>query len=145
MSAESVAYATLKAASAVTALVGSGDAARIYPDVVPQEFALPAVSFQRVATEAVNTIHSTLLATRVTLDVWCMDEQRYAAETLADAAQAALVAAHFVLTNRRAELDYEAGIWIAALGTRLNFRQAHHSLLSRVGEGYTSPCSQSGQ
>lgn len=113
MSAESVAYTTLKAASAVTALVGSGNDARIYPDVVPQEFALPAVSFQRVATEAVNTIHSTLLATRVTLDVWCMDEQRYAAETLADAAQAALVAAHFVLTNRRAELDYEAGIWIA--------------------------------
>lgn len=115
MSAESVAYSTLTGASSVTALVGSGANARIYPDVVPQEFCLPAISFQRVSTEPVNTIHASKLAERVTLDVWCMDDQRYDAETLANNAQAALIAAKFILTNRRAELDIESNIWIAVL------------------------------
>ena len=115
MSAESVAYSTLKAASAVTALVGTGSNARIYPDVVPQEFATPAIAFMRTATEPTNTIHATLVANRVSMDVWCMDEKRYAAETLGDAAQAALVAANFTLTNRRAEVDVESNVWSAVL------------------------------
>jgi hypothetical protein len=52
MSAETVAYAALSAAPAVTTLVGT----RIYPDFVPQEKTLPAVAINRAATEYITTI-----------------------------------------------------------------------------------------
>jgi hypothetical protein len=54
MSAETVAYAALSAAAAVTTLVST----RIYPDFVPQEKTLPAVAINRAATEYITTIHS---------------------------------------------------------------------------------------
>lgn len=43
-------YAILKAAGAVTALVGGSSSPRIYPNVVPQDAGLPAVAYQRISS-----------------------------------------------------------------------------------------------
>ena len=51
---EEAVYSRLTATGAVTALVGSGSAARIYPNKIPQEATLPAVAYQRVSTRRVK-------------------------------------------------------------------------------------------
>lgn len=111
MSAETVLYSTLSGASGVTALVST----RIYPDVAPQDGSLPAVTFERVATEYHNTIHGTVIATVAAMDVWCMGATRASAEAVCDAAATAVRAAGFLTTGRRAEFDPESDLWAAVL------------------------------
>jgi len=111
MSAETTLYATLSAASAVTALVST----RIYPDVVPQEAAVPCIAFARIATEYVATIHGAVVAQRVTLDISCMASTRASAETIANAVTNAATPAAFLLSGRRADFDPESGLWAAVL------------------------------
>lgn len=112
MSAETVAYAALSAAPAVTGLVSS----RIYPDFVPQEKTLPAVAINRAATEYITTIHaSTPLGAIATLEVWCMASTRSAAEALATAVVATLAAAQFSITNRAPEFDAETEVFAAVI------------------------------
>lgn len=62
-------YAILKAAGAVTALVGAGDGARIYPNVVPQDAGLPAIAYQRISSyrRAVHGSPASLARPRVQL------------------------------------------------------------------------------
>lgn len=112
MSAETVAYAALNAASAVTGLVST----RIYPDFVPQEKDLPAVAINRAATEFINTIHgSAPLGSIATLEVWCMASTRSAAEAVADAVVATLAAAGFSITNRAPEFDADSQVFAAVV------------------------------
>ena len=54
MAAEQDVYDALRNAAAVTAVCST----RIYPDVIPQEKALPAVAYVRAGTEFVTTIHT---------------------------------------------------------------------------------------
>lgn len=117
MSAETSLYTALTADAAVTAIVGSGSAARVYPDVVPQEIDLPAVAYARAETEYVTTVHSSVPAgEKVTLAVWCMAEKRSDADALADAAIAAAAAASFTPISRRADFDADNEIWVTELG-----------------------------
>lgn len=111
MSAETTLNAALKAAPAVTALVGQ----RIYPDNVPQEQAPPYVAFTRSGTEYVGTIHGTVVGSKASLEVWCMSSSRKEAEAIADAIETAAAAAKFIPTGRRAEFDSEAEMWGAVL------------------------------
>lgn len=112
MSAETVLYATLSAASAVTALVG----ARIYPDIVPNDEARPAVAYARIETDPVITMHSSApVAETVVLEVVCMDESRAGAEALGDAVRDALGAGKFRILGRAAQYDEENGLWAAVL------------------------------
>ncbi len=111
MSAETVLYSTLSGAAGVTAIVST----RIYPDVVPQEAALPAIAFARAETEYVNTIHGTTVAKRAVLEVWCMAAGRAAAEALGDAVESAARTGGFMPSGRRPEFDDEADTWAAVL------------------------------
>lgn len=108
MSAETEAYAALKNDSAVAAIVGS----RIYPDFVPQDKTLPAISLTVTDTDPVTTIHSnTPVGYHVTMEAWCLSSSRASAEDLATKAVAALAGAGFVITNRVPEYDPEAEVW----------------------------------
>lgn len=112
MSAETLLYSTLSAAAPVTAIVGT----RIYPDVVPQDAALPCVAFYRIDTVYHNTIHSAVpVAETAILEITCMATTRVGADALADAALAAVGAAGFVAAGRRGEIDTENGLWATTL------------------------------
>lgn len=115
MSAETTFNATLKAAVAVTAIVGAGDDARIYPDIVGQEVDLPCVAYTRTATEVTSTLSRPATDLRATLEVFCMAGSRLAAEALADEVVTAAGAAWFVLTSRRADYDDEQRLFAAVL------------------------------
>lgn len=101
MSAESQVNTTLNAYAGLTAVV----AARIYPDFLAQEIALPAVVYQRGGTEYVTTIHNgTPLDARVTMELWCLATSRDRAETLANLVELA-IANTFLPIDRRPEFD----------------------------------------
>lgn len=102
MSSESIAYDTLLASGPVTAIVGAGVNARVFPSEVPQDYALPAIVIVRTETEHITTIHSSVpLAERATLEVECMAEDRESAHSLMILVQAALGAAGFLPLDRR--------------------------------------------
>ncbi|MGR8921869.1 MAG: tail completion protein gp17 [Gammaproteobacteria bacterium] len=105
MSAESDIYDDLSGAAAVTALVST----RIYPDVRPQDDALPAIVYLRESTEPINTISGSVIGAEVTLAVICIAETRTAAEAVADAAQTALATTGGRPIVDRAS-DYEDGL-----------------------------------
>jgi Protein of unknown function (DUF3168) len=115
MSAETVLYPTLKSWPAVTSIVGAGDSARIYPDVVPQTVAAPCIAFARVETEYVATLSNPRAAVKALMEVACMSTSRIEADALADAVQDAVAAAPFIPTGRRAELDSESLVWSTVL------------------------------
>jgi hypothetical protein len=112
MSAETVLKATLDGAAGVTALVST----RIYPDARPQDDALPAIVYTRDGTEFVPTIHGTIALTRAQLSVLAFGATRAAAEAVADAAQAAVLAANFLALNRGADYDVDTRTHIVTLG-----------------------------
>jgi hypothetical protein len=105
MRAEQAAYATLSAFSEVTALVGS----RIYPDFVPMDRELPAVSMLREDTLMIATIHSgAVVAAQATIEFWCVGVNRLEAENVADATLLALTTGspgEFYPVSRRQETD----------------------------------------
>jgi hypothetical protein len=114
MSAESDFVALLKATPAVTALIGSGAAARLAADRIEQAAALPFVVFTRVGTEEFAGLDGTVFDTKVTLEVQCWGETRKGADALADAVAAALRAANQAVVGRTGgydgELDLEAAV-----------------------------------
>jgi hypothetical protein len=114
MSAETILYTALNVAG-VTALVSD----RIYPGLLPQGKALPAIVYLRTDGEYVTTIHSsTPLGSRVEMEVWCIAGTNTAAEAIGNAVEAALATALLVPFARRAEIDPET--------------EAHSSIISCV-------------
>lgn len=111
MSAETTLYAILAGASGVTDLVGT----RIYPDLVPQEKAVPYIGYERVGTEPIATIHGSVVAENVRLLVACWSATRLQAEQIADAVEAAMQAAGYIYAARGAELDETTGRLAATL------------------------------
>lgn len=102
MSSESICYDTLLASSPVTAIVGAGADARVFPSEVPQDYDLPAIAIVRTETEHLTTIHSSVpIASRATLEVECMAATREAASSLMVLVQTALGAAGFLSVDRR--------------------------------------------
>lgn len=122
MSPEETLTAALLAATAVTAIVGAGATARIYPDVVPQEVPVPSIGFARLETDFITTIHSGVpIAIDATIEIACMAAGRMAADALCDAVTAAAAAAGFYPQGRRAELDPDTKIWASIV--TVNFLQ----------------------
>lgn len=104
MSAETILYSALSAAAGITAIVED----RIYPGLIPQGKALPAVVFLRADTEYITTIHSsTPRGSRVEMEVWGIAKTNSAAEAIGDAIEVALAVALLVPFARRAEIDQE--------------------------------------
>ena len=110
MSAETDFRALLLATGAVTALVGS----RIAASRIEQGAVRPFVVFSRSATERSVGLDGTVHGVRATLDVQCWADTRVAAQTLADAVQAAVESAHHFCTARTdgydPELDLESDL-----------------------------------
>lgn len=112
MSAESILNAALLAAGPVTAIVGTA----IYPDVVPQETAMPSVAFSRVSTEDENTIHGNApAASRVTLQIACMAKDPSTAADLAAKVETAARGAGYVTTDKRSDYDAESRIYASVI------------------------------
>lgn len=102
MSAEDIVYAALSGDAGVAALVSG----RVSPDKLPQGEPLPAIVYARTDTEYIRTIHSAAAAgSNVTLEVWCMADDRPGAEAVADAAEIALAASEAAAIGRRPEYD----------------------------------------
>lgn len=89
MSAETDIYAAMAASPELAGLV----AARIYPDSIPEECALPAIAFVRAGGEKFYGLDNALHAERVRMRVVCWAETRTAANEVGDAVTDALVAA----------------------------------------------------
>lgn len=114
MSAETLIYGTLSGATGVSTIVST----RIYPDFLAQEITLPAIVTQRSESEYVNTIHSgAAVATRVTMETWCLASTRFGAETLADAVEIALPAGGFRIVNRYPEFDPETATFASVVAS----------------------------
>ena len=110
MSAETELRALLVADSATLALVST----RIAADRIEQTAARPFVVYTRTATEVQQSLFGEVLATKVVFDVQIWADTRVAAEAVADAVQAALVADHRAIVSRAggydADLDLEATV-----------------------------------
>lgn len=112
MSAESACYATLSGAAPVIALTAD----RIYPDFVPDDKALPAIAINRTETEFIQTIHGAApVASKVSLEVWCMASTRNIAEQLGDLTLTSLSAGDFLAVDRRPEFDVDTEIFAVVL------------------------------
>lgn len=106
MSAELELNVALSAYAPLTSIVDD----RIYPDFLAQELELPAIVYQRAATNYELTIHSGVVLDRlVTIEVWCLHSTRIGAEEVADEVEDAIAAAvnSFRPLDRRPEFDPE--------------------------------------
>lgn len=117
-SAEVQTYSVLLAAAPVTAIVGSGSAARIYSDIIPQEIVLPdnaSIMYQRTETEKFGTLDESTSCKRVVIDISCLANTREGAEALGDAVEAAMEAAHHHCTGRLGGYEPETKTYGAVL------------------------------
>jgi hypothetical protein len=101
VSAETVLYSTLSGAAPVSAIVGTN----IFPDAAPQDLDPPFIVYNRIGTEPTTTIHGTVVATKVAIEVLCLAETRAVVEGLADAVVTALIAAGFEYLDRSGEFE----------------------------------------
>jgi hypothetical protein len=99
---ETTLYAVLKADPAVAALVVSGGETRIYPLEVPQDVAMPAVVYQRIASAPEVTLAGDVGLDAVRIQVSCWAATYSVAKELAAAVRAAVNA-----SNLRAVTEME--------------------------------------
>ena len=113
MSAESALYAALSGLPGLTALVST----RIYPDVIPEDAAMPAVVTARTGTEPVIGIGGAKFGefAQMTISAWA--PTRTLAESVGDQIAEALRVAGNPATNRSGGYDEESGLFAATLET----------------------------
>lgn len=114
MSAESDLYAALSGYAALTSLVGT----RIYPDVLPEECAYPAVVFARQATDPVPSISGIDFGAFVDFQVGAWAPTRAAADAAGAQVEAALRAVGDPPTGRNAAFDPETGLYASLIEVR---------------------------
>jgi len=86
MSIESTLFAALNNDATLTALVGS----RIYPQVAPDNAAVPYMTYQLIATEAHNKLSAAPGSERKLLQVNCISNSYAEAKSMAEASKAAI-------------------------------------------------------
>jgi hypothetical protein len=113
MTVESDFYTLLSGNAGVTARVG----ARIYPDVLPEECAYPAIVFARTRTdsEPYLGLSGQSFGADVDLSVGCWGNTRTEADAAADAVDAALPGSEFRRIGRDAAADPETGLLATVL------------------------------
>lgn len=119
MSAESTLYGILVASPGVTALIGAGSAARIYPDAMPEDGAYPVIVFSRTGTEPVITLDSVRHGEFVTIQVQCWAQTRASSDAVADASELALLSAGESPQERAGAYDPETGLFVSSLAVTL--------------------------
>ena len=83
-------YYLLKNAAAVTAIVGTGDNARIYPLRLPQKLAFPAITYQQITNVPTNQKDAVSGFDKVYFDVDCWSKDYDQVIALGAAVRAAL-------------------------------------------------------
>lgn len=111
MSAESAVYAALSGAAGVVAIAST----RIFHDAREQKTDLPAVIYVRTGTNFDVNVHGAVDLMRTTLAVMSFALTRAAVEALADACQAALIAAYMTPVERVSDFDPESEIFSSTL------------------------------
>lgn len=115
MSAKTELRALLVATSGVTALVGSGSAARITSDRIEQGAARPFIVFTQSDVGTQTGLDGSVLATKAVLEVQCWGDTRVSTDALAAAVKTALQGDYRTITAEGdgydAELDLEATIF----------------------------------
>ena len=111
MSVESDLYTLLSGNAGITALVST----RIYPDVLPEECAYPAIAFSRARTEPLVGVSGQVFGADVDVSVGCWAETRTAADAVADAVETACAGGAFSRAGREAAVDPETGLFAAVV------------------------------
>jgi hypothetical protein len=111
MSAEANLYSALTARAALTALVST----RIFPDVIPEGCALPAIVYQRASTSPVTTIGNVTVAENIRFVITAWAETRTAADAVAVEIGPALAAAENPAVDRSTGYDPECGLYAATV------------------------------
>jgi len=111
MSAETQLYAALSAYAGLSALVST----RIYPDVLPERAAYPAVVFSRERTVPIRSISNHYFGADVAMQIGCWAASRSAADAVAVAVAAALTAAGLAEQGRTAGYDPETDLYATVL------------------------------
>lgn len=111
MSAESEVYAALAGDSGLAALVGP----RIYPDVLPELEAYPAVVYARARTERIISISNVDYGSDVAVQVSTWAENRTDCDAAAVAVDAALRVAGILPVSRQSGYDDDAGLHAAII------------------------------
>jgi hypothetical protein len=107
MSAETTLYGILTGYSALTALVGN----RIYPDVIAQGEALPALIYRKMGSDPYATLDGVVGITsyRFAVAAWAMKKDD--AENVCDKVVAALAASVIPIEARMGDFDTEVGLF----------------------------------
>lgn len=111
MTVESDFYSLLSGAGGVTALV----AARIYPDVLPEDCVYPAIVFARGRTDLVYGISGISFGGDVDMNVGCWAKTRGAADSVAAAVIAALTPGVWATPGQEAAYDPETGLYATTM------------------------------
>lgn len=119
MTPEEFVYSTLTGAAGVTAIVGAGADARIYPDEAKEGAALPLIVYERQQSEMTHTVHGALAVTRTTVAVTCWADKRSAAEALCDAVQTALRTADAWAVDRDGQYETETEAYGAVVAVEV--------------------------
>lgn len=115
MSAESTLYGYLSGHAALTSLVST----RIYPDAMPEETAMPAVVFARLATDPTYNLGGTLLCEDVQMSIAGWAKTPDEADAIAVAITGALTAHGEATTGRESGFDPEVGLYVRTVATTL--------------------------
>lgn len=99
--ADTAIRASLAGHAPLTALVAN----RIAHDAAEQKWGPPFIAIERTETEEQRTLSGELMGTRVVYDVSCWSKVRAEANTVADAAAAAILDAQQEVTNRSSAYD----------------------------------------
>jgi siroheme synthase (precorrin-2 oxidase/ferrochelatase) len=107
VSAETDFVSLMKATSAVTAIIGTGSAAKVRADRLEQDDALPGIVYIRTGTENATALDGTIVDSKATLEVQCWADTRAAADALAAAVSDAVEGAQQFVTGRAGAYDDE--------------------------------------
>lgn len=107
MSAETEVYSALSGHTGLTALV----AARIYPDVLPEETTYPAVVFSRESTSQIRSISGHYFGADVSMQVGCWGKTRTEADSVGAQAEVAMLQAGMVIKGKNAGYDPETELF----------------------------------
>ncbi len=111
MAAEASLYSLLTGTAGVTALVST----RIYPDLLPENCAYPAIVFARSNTDPLIGISGQVFGTDIELSIGCWAATRTSADAVASAVEAAIAGSDFYRVTRSAVADPDSGL----LGTNV--------------------------
>lgn len=111
MSAETEIYAALSGFSGLTSLVST----RIYPDVLPESTAYPAVVFSRERTVPVFGLGNHYFGADVGMQIASWGRTRSEADAAADAVAGALAASGNLYQGRTSGYDPETDLYAAVI------------------------------